>query len=130
MRSGINIIGHEIHHHNIASLSPRLIKGFYPNMNRAAFDKISATFIDHHIDNCIKSRSSLVLVMLLTLPKVSLQELYEGAYLDRSGLKIFNRGIVIFSSVRYKALRNAIPIISWIGEKQLYVKYIGTHTLN
>ncbi|AHF75164.1 PTS modulated transcriptional antiterminator [Sodalis praecaptivus] len=87
VRSELNIIGHEIHHHNIGKLVAKTNKGFYLDVDRAAFDKISATFIDHHIDNRIQSRLSRVLVMLLTLPKVSLQELAEGAFLDKSGLK-------------------------------------------
>ncbi|MBT9432005.1 hypothetical protein JZM24_07380 [Candidatus Sodalis endolongispinus] len=87
VRSELNIIGHEIHHNNIGKLFAKTNKGFFLDVDRAAFDKISATFIDKHIDNRIQSRLARVLVMLLTMTKVTLQELADGAYLDKSGLK-------------------------------------------
>ncbi|MEA9390273.1 PTS sugar transporter subunit IIA [Acerihabitans sp. TG2] len=87
VRGDLNFIGQTIGYHNFGKLIAKTNKGFYLDVNRAAYDKISASFSDNNIDHRIQNRLSRILVTLLVQPETSLQELADCAFLDKSALK-------------------------------------------
>lgn len=87
VRSDLDVIKQEICHHSIGKLVAKPNKGFFLEMERAAYDKISATFVENKVDGRVKNRVCRLLIMLLMQTRVSQQELADCIYLDKGAIK-------------------------------------------
>lgn len=87
VRSDLDVIRQEVCHHSIGKLVAKPNKGFFLEMERAAYDKISATFVENKVDGRVKNRVCRLLIMLLMQPETPLQELADCVYLDKGAIK-------------------------------------------
>ena len=110
VRSDLDVIRQEVCHHNIGKLVAKTNRGFFLDIDRAAYDKIAATFVEKKVDSRIKNRMCRLLTLLLIQPKTTLQELADCVYLDKGAVKKYvneaelwlaQRGIELKKSAAY-----------------------------
>lgn len=113
IRSDLDCIKDAIDSQQVGTLTAKTNRGFFLDMEKSAYEKISANYICLAANDRITHRTHNILIILLQNTSVSAQDLADAIYLDKRSLKKY------FSQAEEWLVKRNISILKNCSSYQL-----------